>query len=683
MLNSVNLNDKTYEELLSEAIAQIPLYSKEWTNYNVSDPGITILQNLTAFGLLQQESINNVPDGVKRKLLKLMGYTARENRPATVLVQSPAQGGPILPALYRLWSGTIPFETTETVPLNAWGLAAVYAEENGKYRDLTRILSAGTETAAFPFGRHPAAGNAFTCVLSGTPEVGEPIYLWLQVAQEERRTPFHDEKEIPTFAKVRWQYKTADGWCDARFEDETKGLLRSGAVKLWLEGALPAAQEDTPVSGCALRCFLETADFDTAPRLCSVAAHLFPMVQKCTRVHTFRFDDPSRAVLAREFAEDGMFLVFCAEEEGAPYRLCRAGDYYTEDTAQGAALRFDAQPYAVRVVCFDGEMIHHRLLGPVCGYEKQTVQLDIVRNVVAEDFAIALAVQEGDGGTAYHFVAPGEVGPDGFRYHLRSHSAQLVIDDPGCGGYEMLLTSCAVTEGARGNIRAGTVLEQRGGYDGTEVEARYTCPAPGCGGVSYESAEELRMRFSADMQQTSVAVRTEDYETLVRQTPGLCIHKVKAVAFGSKNLVKIAVKPYTEEDFPKLSDAYMRQIRSFLEPRRMLTTRFEICQPRYVPIGVRATLSIRGMASHAYEEAERLLRDALDHIHGEQEFGECVRFNDLYQKLSALPFVDAVDALNIYPESADAVLTGGDIHPDDDCLCCPGTIELTLREHGR
>ena len=191
------------------------------------------------------------------------------------------------------------------------------------------------------------------------------------------------------------------------------------------------------------------------------------------------------------------------------------------------------------------------------------------------------------------------------------------------------------------------------------------------------------MRFSSDMQKTSVAVRAEDYEMLVRQTPGLCIHKVKAVAFGSKNLVKIAVKPYTEEEFPRLSNAYMQQIQSFLEPRRMLTTRFEICQPRYVSVGVRATLSIRGMASHAREEAERLVRDALDYIHGEQGFGECVRFNDLYQKLSALAFVDAVDALSIYPESADAALVGGDIHLDDDSLCCPGAIELTLREHGR
>ena len=548
---------------------------------------------------------------------------------------------------------------------------------------MTRVLAGGAEAAAFPFGRRPAAGNAFTCVLSGTPEVGEPVYLWLQAAEEERRTPFHDEQEIPTFAKVRWQYKTADGWCDARFEDETKGLLRSGAVTLWLEGGLPTALEDTPVSGCALRCLLETADFDTAPRLRSVAVHLFPMVQKCTRVHTFFFDDPARAVLAREFAEDGTFLVFCRGEADAPYRLCRGGEYRAEETAQGIALRFGEPVHDVRVVCYDAEMIHHRLLGPVCGYEKQTVQLDIVRNVVPEGFSIALAVRERGGDTAYCFVAPDETGPDGFRYHLRSSAGELVIDDPGRGGYEMILAGCAVTEGARGNIRAGTALEQRGGYDGTEVEARFHCPAPGRGGVSYESTEELRMRFSADMQKTSVAVREEDYEMLVRQTPGLCIHKVKAVAFGSKNLVKIAVKPYTEEELPKLSSAYVKQIQSFLEPRRMLTTRFEICQPRYVPIGVRATISIRGMASHARGEAERLLRDALDYVRGEQGFGECVRFNDLYQRLSSLPFVDAVDALSIYPESADAALVGGDIRLDDDSLCYPGTIELTLREHGR
>jgi hypothetical protein len=117
MLNSIDLNDKTYEELLTEAIAQIPLYSREWTNYTPSDPGITMLQNLTAFQLLQQEEINEVSEEIQRKLLKLVGYSPRLNRPATVLVQAPAEGGGILNAGFRLWSGEMSFELLQMQPL--------------------------------------------------------------------------------------------------------------------------------------------------------------------------------------------------------------------------------------------------------------------------------------------------------------------------------------------------------------------------------------------------------------------------------------------------------------------------------------------------------------------------------------------------------------------------------------
>ena len=89
------------------------------------------------------------------------------------------------------------------------------------------------------------------------------------------------------------------------------------------------------------------------------------------------------------------------------------------------------------------------------------------------------------------------------------------------------------------------------------------------------------------------------------------------------------------------------------------------------------------MASHAREEAERLLRSLLDHVNGPQDFGGWVRFNELYQALSALPFVEAVDALSLYPENRDAVLVGSDICLEDDSLCYPGTIRLTIREQGR
>jgi hypothetical protein len=71
MLSSINLNDKSYEDLIAEALRQIPLYSGEWTNFNRSDPGITILQNFSAFNALQQSYINEMTDEIRRALLRL------------------------------------------------------------------------------------------------------------------------------------------------------------------------------------------------------------------------------------------------------------------------------------------------------------------------------------------------------------------------------------------------------------------------------------------------------------------------------------------------------------------------------------------------------------------------------------------------------------------------------------
>lgn len=674
MLNSVNLNDKTYGELLAEAIAHIPLYSGEWTNFNVSDPGITLLQNLTAFQLLQQERINQVPEEVQRKLLKLLGCVGRENRPAAALVQAPSQGGPILPEGHLLWSGEIPFETVEETPLSAWGLRRVEAWGPERRRDLTRLLEAGAD--AFPFGRSPAPGNALVCVLSGTPEVGVPIRLWFQVSEEELRNPFSAELEVPPFARVRWQYSTARGWADAEAEDETSAFLRSGQVTLLLNGELPAPRED---GACALRCVLEAAEYDRAPRLRSLAVHLFPMEQRLTGARCFSGPGP-RLELKGRLPLLGNLLVFRREAPEAPYRLCR--DFRTEQTPWSLVLSFAPPPAedmaAVRVVCYDNEMVHHRLLGPVYGYDGQTIPLGLAKNVLPE--SVLLAVEDEDG---FFFLPPGTPGKGGFTYHVRSQSGEAVIDDPGEGGQTLLLAGCAVTQGARGNLRSRAVLEQRGGYDGTEVESTWLCPAPARGGVSQESMEELQRRFSRELLETTSAVRAEDYEKLVRQTPGLCIHKVRASVLEGKNRVRIAVKPYAEGERPQLSQAYIRQIAAFLERRRMLTTQIQICQPRYVPVSVAASLTVQGLEDVHRRELEAFLRQELDHVNGPESFGGWIRLNELYQKLSALPFVGAVEALSLFPESQGGILLGGDVRLEDDALCCPGQLRLTIRRSER
>ena len=49
MLTYVTNDQKTFEERMAEAIADIPLYTDEWTNFNPSDPGMTILETVLGF----------------------------------------------------------------------------------------------------------------------------------------------------------------------------------------------------------------------------------------------------------------------------------------------------------------------------------------------------------------------------------------------------------------------------------------------------------------------------------------------------------------------------------------------------------------------------------------------------------------------------------------------------------
>ena len=43
-LQAPNLDDRTFQDLVREARAMIPRYCPEWTDHNLSDPGITLIE---------------------------------------------------------------------------------------------------------------------------------------------------------------------------------------------------------------------------------------------------------------------------------------------------------------------------------------------------------------------------------------------------------------------------------------------------------------------------------------------------------------------------------------------------------------------------------------------------------------------------------------------------------------
>lgn len=101
-LSVPNIDDRTYDQLVSEARSMIPRYFPDWTDHNASDPGITLLE-LFAFLLeIAIYQINRVPErtlehfallvGIKRKngeeiqdtLRRAIEHLNTENRAVTL-----------------------------------------------------------------------------------------------------------------------------------------------------------------------------------------------------------------------------------------------------------------------------------------------------------------------------------------------------------------------------------------------------------------------------------------------------------------------------------------------------------------------------------------------------------------------------------------------------------------------
>lgn len=94
-LQPIQLDDRNFEQLFAEARARIPVHTPEWTNFNDSDPGITILQ-LFAFmtdNLLYRG--NRIPEANRRKFLMLLGIGLQPAMPGRGLVSFSNNRGPL------------------------------------------------------------------------------------------------------------------------------------------------------------------------------------------------------------------------------------------------------------------------------------------------------------------------------------------------------------------------------------------------------------------------------------------------------------------------------------------------------------------------------------------------------------------------------------------------------------
>ena len=698
MLHSIKLNDQDYEQLLSEALARIPLYTNEWTNFNVSDPGITILQNLSSFSLLQQSLLDEVTDELREKLLGLLGFFPSDVRAARLLVAPEDGGGRTLPAHEKLLLGDLCFEARQQTALIPWSIAGVFRCCGKETRNITYPLQYAEHAAVQVFGSEPQAGSVLYFVLAGPIEVGMTLHFYVGIQNEGWRNPFESGDGL-SFSQMRWEYYTADGWVEAACVDETHGFLISGGLHLTIERAEPAVWDGLEVQGFTVRCLLEQAEYDIAPRVTQMVGGLFEVEQRDTHAASFCFAGTDDIHIRSAMTRYENLFVYCREQAEGPYFRYEQGDgtmegrfFLRQDEPDGTVvLRFDRSlfqygpddgPDAVCVVCYDLDTLHRRLIGMAYGYEDQQIELADLKPILPDGFSVLAELPLPDGQTGYYRIEPNDMREDSLCYEIGAADGVLRIRHNGlCSAVRLYLCDAATTAGAGGNLREGARLSAAPNpyFPDEPPQVFYTAPGRGVGGCSSETTEQLRRRLIDALRHRSSAVSEADYEQAVRTTPGLCIHKVRAVANEQQNLVRITVKCYTEDNRPTLPACYLEQIMRRVEQYRMITTRIELREPQYVPIDVTAVVHVRRYYENARTEIEEMLRRELDYITTDHTFGETIHFTELYRKLETQPCVDGVYLLSMHPApGADAVMQGADIVLGESCLCHLGRLTLEI-----
>lgn len=125
-LNPPPLDTRRFPQLVEETLARAPVHTPEWTNFNQSDPGVTLVQ---LFAFLTESLLyrtNQVPLRNKAKFIELLRVPLLPATEATGLVTIANTGGApatqTLPAALELRAGDLPFLTSQALdvlPLEA------------------------------------------------------------------------------------------------------------------------------------------------------------------------------------------------------------------------------------------------------------------------------------------------------------------------------------------------------------------------------------------------------------------------------------------------------------------------------------------------------------------------------------------------------------------------------------
>ena len=497
-LPTPNLDDRKFQDILDEARRLIPRYCPEWTDHNLSDPGITMLELFAWMTDMLLYRLNRVPEKHYLKFLDLIGVTREPARPATVDVTfrltAPQPQDLVIPAGTEV--ATVRTETQEAVgfaterdlTIRVPKLAHVLAARAGTRFHDYRVALENPEEGLGVFSDVPREDDGLYLGF-GNDLSGNTLLVTLQCVMEGIGID-------PTDPPLEWE--TWDGvdleWVPATVrEDTTSGLNGDGHVILDIPySAGPTAVDGKPAFW--VRCRVAKPRPDQ------------PVYAGSPRVTSLRVDSVGGVVPARHASRvDGEVLGASDGSPGQTFQLSRA-PVLPRRTGETLTVEGD-----------DGE------------WETWTE---------VSDFG---ASSDRD----RHFTLDNVSGTVTLGPLIRApNGREQQYGYVPLAGRTLRFTHYWTGGGLVGNVGAHTISVLKTAMPYVAWCTNYT---PALGGLESEDIEHVKMRGPRTLRTRERAVTPEDYEALALQaTPGIARARCQVIG-GQVSTVAIADSDEPEE----------------------------------------------------------------------------------------------------------------------------------------
>ncbi|MFT2016852.1 putative baseplate assembly protein [Streptomyces sp. 796.1] len=644
-LPSPHLDDRRFQGLVDEAKRMVQQRCPEWTDHNVSDPGVTLIE---AFATMVDQLIyrlNRVPDKNYLAFLDLIGvrlYPPTAARTDVTFWLSAPQPEPVrVPAGTEV--ATVRTEAEEAVVFTTGAALSIVP------CSLERLATWPVRAEATDTTEELALGRDVPC-FGSTPRPGDCLYVGLSQPAPSCVVVLRLDCKVegvgvdPLRPPLRWEAWDGSAWVACEVDkDDTGGFNKAGEVIVHL----PAGHLASVVAGHTagwIRCRLLPAAADQPSYVAS------PTVRQLT---AFTIGGTVEASHAETVTEE--VIGVCDGVPGQSFQVARP------------PVVPSAEPFVVEVAEGAGWVEWTRVddFAHSTAYDRH---LTLDPNSGRVDFGPG--VRESDG-TLRLF---GAVPPKDSTVRVRRYRT---------GG------------GRRGNVARHALRILRSSMP---YVARVDNRRPALGGVDGESVEEARVRGPLTLATLHRAVVPHDYEQLAREAaPDVarvhCVPVGEVAGAGDgggppggadAGGVRLLVVPAGRGDergrvrFDDLTPApeTLAAIAGHLDERRPLGTRLHVEPPYYQGVTVVATVQAqRGAATDRLREAGlAALYGYFNPLSGGPDgegwpFGRPVHAGEVYAVLQRLPGVELVEDVLLFP--ADPV-TGERAEP---------TSKIVLDEH--